>query len=128
MTTRDQLRVPSTTRPGPESEPYLVTGQPVDGPRNNGVRYGINRKPLELQWIMEAEDGLLGTEPVRVVVRDRLSRGLRSSAQQWGFHGDTRIARQNRGPQDIPIQAEDDPDSIGLAEWPKSPRPPDPAV
>ena len=77
---------------------------------------------------MEAKDGLLGTEPVRVVVRDRLSRGLRSSAQQWGFHGDTRIARQNGGPQDIPVQGEDDPDAIGLAERPKLPCPPDPMV
>ena len=87
-----RLRVPSTACPVPGSEPDLVAGQPVDGPRHDGFRDRVNRKPLELQRVIEAEDGLLGTDPVRVVVRDRIARRFRSSTQQWGFHGDTRIA------------------------------------
>ena len=128
MAPRTRSRMSSTTRPVPGSEPHLVAGQPVDGPRNNGVRDGVSRKPLELQRIVEAQDGLLGTDPIPVVMRDSLVRRPRSFAQQRTFHGDTWIAGQNCRSTELPVQAEDDPDAISLAEWPKSPRPADPTV
>ena len=72
------VRMYSTPRPLARRQPSFVAGKPVNRPWNDGhgdPAFGI---PLAGKWIVKAKKRPFGTVPIRVVVRDGLTRILGS--------------------------------------------------
>ncbi len=104
-------------------QPPLVTGEPVDGPRDRGLRDEITEAPFLVGRITNAQDRPTRISLVWVVMRYRLTGFLGPAPKERRNNGHARRAGHNLGVFEVAPQAKENAYRVPLVIGLESPFP-----
>ena len=113
------IGMPAPARPFTGGLPAFVTGQPVDRPRNNGIRYGLMVIPFFRGRIVQTKPRQIGPDSIGIMMRNRLVRRFGAALQQRIGDGYPRIMGQYLGDVQIFAEAQGDANRVSLMKWPE---------
>jgi hypothetical protein len=113
------MGMPASARPFTGGLPAFVTGQPVDRPGDNGIRYGQVVIPFFRSRIVQTEPRQIGPGSIGIMMRNRLVQRFGAALQQRIDDGHPRSMGQYLGNVQIFAEAQDDADRVSLMKRPE---------